>query len=57
MVKDNGPELEGDMEEIQKDTMGLQLINILTEQLQGKVTVNVHNGTEFKIVFPLEKET
>lgn len=57
MVKDNGSGLEGNIEEIQKDTLGLQLINLLTEQLQGKLTVNVQNGTEFKIVFPLEKDT
>ncbi|MDD1444097.1 PAS domain S-box protein, partial [Dolichospermum sp. ST_sed3] len=35
--------------------MGLQLINMLTQQLSGKVSVEVIHGTKFKIVFPLEQ--
>jgi two-component sensor histidine kinase len=35
--------------------MGLNLVNMLTQQLSGKATVEARNGTRFKIVFPLEQ--
>lgn len=35
--------------------MGLQLINMLTQQLSGTVTVESKNGTKFKVVFPLDQ--
>ena len=51
IVGDNGiglpPEL--DLENPQK--LGLQLVNTLTDQLEGKIDFNGENGTEFKIKF------
>jgi PAS domain S-box-containing protein len=35
--------------------MGLQLINMLTQQLSGTLTVESKNGTKFKVVFPLDQ--
>jgi PAS domain S-box-containing protein len=35
--------------------MGLQLINMLTQQLSGTVTVEANHGTKFKVVFPLDQ--
>jgi PAS domain S-box-containing protein len=35
--------------------MGLQLINMLTQQLSGAVTVESNHGTKFKVVFPLDQ--
>lgn len=32
-------------------TLGLQLVNILLKQLDGKITLNQNHGTRFKIVF------
>ena len=35
--------------------MGLQLINMLTQQLSGTLTVESNHGTKFKVVFPLDQ--
>jgi len=35
--------------------MGLQLINMLTQQLSGTVTIEANHGTKFKVVFPLDQ--
>ena len=35
--------------------MGLQLINMLTQQLSGTLTVKSNHGTKFKVVFPLDQ--
>jgi two-component sensor histidine kinase len=52
-----GVGLKGDIEELQEKSMGLQLISILCKQIKGKWDVNGQDGTEFKIVFPVGKDT
>jgi len=34
------------------DTLGLQLVDILTQQLKGSVELNRNHGTSFKVTFP-----
>ncbi len=48
-VADDGVGLPGDIDPESTDTLGLTLIRILTEQLDGTLTINRDNGTEFRI--------
>ncbi len=54
-VSDNGvgQGIEIDNEENIKDSMGLFLINILVQQLDGEMEVKHNNGTEFVVKFNL----
>ncbi|MEB3279855.1 MAG: histidine kinase dimerization/phosphoacceptor domain -containing protein [Lyngbya sp.] len=49
IIGDNGQGLPSDCNLENVKTLGLQLVQDLTEQLQGKLTINQDNGTEFKI--------
>jgi two-component sensor histidine kinase len=49
MIGDNGQGFPSDLNLENVKTLGLQLVQDLTEQLQGKLTINSDNGTEFKI--------
>lgn len=51
-VKDNGIGLKPDFNIQQVTTLGLQLVNVLTQQLEGEVQVDSTQGTEFRIKFP-----
>ena len=52
VVSDNGVGIPDDVGFINAGTLGLRLVTILAEdQLNGKVTLNRHKGTEFKITF------
>ncbi len=48
-IGDNGQGLPSNLNLDHVNTLGLQLVQDLTEQLQGKLTINQDNGTEFKI--------
>ncbi|MFO7890359.1 MAG: PAS domain S-box protein [bacterium] len=54
MVKDNGVGLPEDINVKKVDSLGLKLISILTEQLEGKLSITAKNGSQFKIVFPVQ---
>jgi two-component sensor histidine kinase len=54
-IKDNGIGLKGNIEELKAHSMGLELVTLLTDQLNGKLSVKVNKGTEFKILFPIGK--
>ena len=54
-VKDNGVGLKGNVEELKTHSMGFELITILSQQLEGKLSVRVNNGTEIKVLFPIGK--
>jgi PAS domain S-box-containing protein len=54
-ISDNGVGVSDSFSLDDAKGMGLQLINLLTQQLSGTVTVEANNGTRFKIVFPLEQ--
>ena len=51
MVSDNGiPPIDLDIHEV--SSLGFQLINALTEQLDGNIKMEIGNWTSFKVVFP-----
>ncbi|MDI6643814.1 MAG: histidine kinase dimerization/phosphoacceptor domain -containing protein [Methanobacteriaceae archaeon] len=54
-VKDNGSGIPNDIDFTQTDTLGLQLVNNLTNQLNGKIKLEKGPGTTFHITFPKNK--
>lgn len=51
IIADNGSGLPNDFEDMSSDTLGLQLVVTLVEQLDGELIVSVNNGTEYLINF------
>lgn len=51
IVKDDGIGFPKDLDFLDTQTLGLQLVVALTEQLEGKIEINKERGTEFKIAF------
>lgn len=50
-VRDNGPGLPAGMDFRSTDTLGLQLVVMLTGQLKGNIEHDNHSGTTFRITF------
>ncbi len=50
-IRDNGVGLPEDINFNNLETLGLLLVNNLTEQIDGELTINRNQGTEFKIKF------
>ncbi|MDI6644224.1 MAG: PAS domain S-box protein [Methanobacteriaceae archaeon] len=50
-IKDEGVGIPDDLDISQVKTLGLQLVNSLTEQIDGKLDLNRDNGTDFRITF------
>ncbi|GAB5417153.1 MAG: hypothetical protein Crog4KO_20190 [Crocinitomicaceae bacterium] len=50
-IADNGVGLPEEFEKMQSDTLGLQLVTTLAEQLDAQLTVNRAQGTEFQLSF------
>ncbi|MCS3923262.1 histidine kinase N-terminal 7TM domain-containing protein [Methanosalsum natronophilum] len=51
-VCDNGVGIPQDIIKGYKPSLGLQLIEMLTKQLQGKLTIESNHGTKMEILFP-----
>ena len=51
IVKDNGIGFPDDLNFKNSDSLGLELITSLTKQINGDITFNNQDGTEFKITF------
>lgn len=51
LIADNGIGLPNSFKDMSSDTLGLQLVETLVEQLDGELIVNVDNGTEYLIIF------
>ncbi|HSJ52715.1 MAG TPA: sensor histidine kinase, partial [Anaerolineae bacterium] len=51
-VSDNGTGLPSEVSWQMPRTLGLRLVNVLTEQLRGKLELDRQNGTTFRIAFP-----
>jgi len=51
IIKDDGIGFPQDLDYEKADSLGLELINSLTKQIDGKLELNSTNGTEFKISF------
>jgi two-component sensor histidine kinase len=52
IISDNGVGLSPHIDYKNTTTLGLQLVNTLTEQLDGIIELQQQQGTTFKIVFP-----
>ncbi len=50
-VSDNGVGIPEDLDIEDLDSLGIQLINTLVEQLDGELELKRNNGTEFSIRF------
>ncbi|KAF5086399.1 Histidine kinase [anaerobic digester metagenome] len=50
-ISDNGKGFPGDFDFRNTGTLGLQLVNSLVEQLEGKIELDNTNGVEFRIIF------
>jgi PAS domain S-box-containing protein len=50
-IEDNGIGLPVDFKADESDSLGLQLVYTLMDQLDGTITVNVNNGTKYLITF------
>ena len=51
LVKDNGIGLSKDKDIFDTDSLGMQLVGDLTNQIKGSLKLEKTNGTAFKIVF------
>jgi PAS domain S-box-containing protein len=50
-VKDNGVGFPEDLDFQNTDSLGMQIVNSLTDQIDGEIELDNNNGTEFKISF------
>jgi PAS domain S-box-containing protein len=50
-VQDNGCGFPQDVDFLATDSLGLQLVNALSEQLSGTIALERHNGTAFTLMF------
>ncbi len=55
-IRDNGIGFPKDLDFQNTDSLGLQLVNTLVNQLRGTITLNRNGGTSFKIEFPKEEQ-
>jgi two-component sensor histidine kinase len=51
LISDNGIGFPEDINFKNTNTLGLQLVNNLIDQIDGEITLNRSHGTEFKITF------
>lgn len=51
-IKDNGVGLPADFQEEGSETLGMQLIQALTGQLDGNLVIERNNGVSFSVTFP-----
>ncbi len=52
IIKDNGIGFPGNVDFKNTDSLGLQLVNTLVEQHNGKIELNNDGGAEFSLTFP-----
>lgn len=50
-IGDNGKGLKTKFQDMKSDTLGLQLITTLVEQLDGEINVDIEQGTKYLITF------
>lgn len=55
IIRDNGVGLPDDLDYRQPNTLGLQIVTVLTRQLGGSLRVRSDKGTEMVITFPAKK--
>jgi PAS domain S-box-containing protein len=50
-IQDNGVGFPADLDFQNTESLGLQLVCLLTKQLEGEITVSCNHGTTFKLIF------
>lgn len=55
-IGDNGSGLPNDFDFAESESLGLQLVQTLVEQLDGQIKIERENGTFFKIQFKISKK-
>jgi two-component system, sensor histidine kinase PdtaS len=53
IVSDDGIGMRADFDLAETESLGLQLVNMLSNQLGGTVSMDVSHGTRFTVTFPL----
>lgn len=56
IVSDNGVGISENINFENSDTLGLQLVNILVDQIDGEIELKRDSGTEFSINFSVEEK-
>jgi two-component sensor histidine kinase len=56
IVSDNGIGIPENISLEDSDTLGVQLVTILVDQLDGEIKLNRDSGTEFTIEIPVTEE-
>lgn len=51
IIADNGKGIPENFDIRDPDSLGLQLVNLLIEQIDGYIALNRNSGTEFRIIF------
>ena len=54
-VSDDGQGLPEGLDPANTETLGLQLVNLLTDQLDGTIEINRANPTAFTLSFPIQR--
>ena len=57
VVKDNGKGFPADLDFQNTESLGLQLTNMLVEQLEGSIELDRTGGTTYKIIFPVHSQS
>jgi two-component sensor histidine kinase len=52
VVGDNGIGFPSTLDFRETESLGLQLVNTLVDQLEGSIEINGQHGTEFRITWP-----
>ena len=56
IINDNGQGIPKNLDISKTKTLGLQLVNMFVQQLQGQLTLTREKGTTFTIIFPDKKK-
>ena len=56
-LEDNGVGMPADMDFSDPQTLGMQLIRSLVDQLNGELEVSSRNGTLYRMRFPVDKDS
>jgi len=57
IISDNGKGIPESIKFENLESLGLQLVNILVDQLEGKIELNKTHGTEFRITFKVAERS
>jgi two-component sensor histidine kinase len=56
-VRDDGIGFSSEIDLLHTETLGLQLVRMLSAQIGGRLSLETHGGTEFVIQFPRQPDS